>query len=223
MLIVDDREHYFIEILNNNSYIYEKKRLDIGDFHICDNIGNLKVIIERKTVDDYLYSKYVDKHMYDQIDNMLNIKIQNPEIIIVILIDNYKKYEGEKHGITFEKFETSLMHLFLRGFNIIRSKDSMRSFKWIKKINENINYSVENKGLIGGYKKKNKSKQDIYITQLTMLPSISKNMAITISKICPNFNELIKKLNEPNGISGITHNGKKISKKRSDKIKELLT
>jgi ERCC4-type nuclease len=223
MIIIDDREHELIKLFEAENIIHNKKRLDVGDFHLCDANGEIKIIIERKTINDYIYSKIVDKHLYDQIDNMLEIKKNNPDIIIVVLIENYEKYEGEKHGMTFEKFEISLDHLFCRGFNIIKTLNKNKTMQWINNLSKRMIFDTTNKGITGGYKKKKKTKFDTYLAQLCMLPGVSKNIAIEISKVCPSMVSLIEKLKDENGISGIKCGKKKISKKKSEEIKALLS
>ncbi len=50
MIIIDNREHHLINLLEDNEITIEKKNLDLGDIIIIKE--NYKILIERKTISD---------------------------------------------------------------------------------------------------------------------------------------------------------------------------
>lgn len=209
MIIIDDREHEISKCLTNDCKI---DRLDIGDFHIYNESG-LCMIIERKTVDDYIESKIVDGRLSEQLLAFEKIKGSVP---IVFLIENYKEFDGEKHGMSFQSFDKSLSHLIFNGYLVVKTINMTATIKWLVKMNE---FSKDVKGEIV-CTKKNKSK-DIFISQLMGIPGISKKIAESIKLRYKNYPEMIKGFDNE-GLTGIKCGKKTISKKRSDAIKLMI-
>ena len=101
MLLVDSREpKYFKERLSDADW--EIDTLDVGDY-VINNI-----IIERKEVDD-LYNAIISKRHFNQINKLLSVREDDPEVKIIYIIEgtNYsfswngkkKKYNNKKVGI----------------------------------------------------------------------------------------------------------------------------
>ena len=228
VIIVDDREPELIKKLKKkyDDKDIEVKRLNVADVNIVDSNDNLRIIIERKTIDDYISSRVIDGRLAQQVDNMLGIKNETPNIIMVFIIESWESFEGKKHGMTFKTFETSVNHLFLRGFNIVKTANIAGTAKWISKMYNEINEcqfggSIKKKD--SEFKKSGISKKKLFTNQLASIPGISRVVARNIRKKYKSWQELIDAFINDNGIEGIEcGTNKKISKTRSEQVKHIL-
>ena len=68
-VVVDCREHAAIEAASSVGFAFESRQLDVGDFHVVTEGGDLAVCVERKTYADLL-SSIADGRFREQRDRM---------------------------------------------------------------------------------------------------------------------------------------------------------
>jgi ERCC4-type nuclease len=128
LIKVDNREHDLIQsckyFLNNNStyqnIVFEVQNLPIGDAILCDESGNEKVIIERKSIAD-LASSIKDGRYEEQSFRLQGNPLPNHNIIYVIEGD-LNKINAFKGRIDRSTMYSAMFSLnYYKGFSVLRS------------------------------------------------------------------------------------------------------
>ena len=249
-LIVDYREKDIKECLETLEQKYESKNLELGDIVITDSDDNIVIIIERKTISDYV-SSISDKRSKEQRIRLLD-NYRNKSKIFYLVEGFSDKSESDyiyRRGVSRNSVLSSVTHLQLRDDIIVyHTKNVKESVEWILKILVKLDtYPISNLPLKqneGGsdtrqtyidslksqHKKTNNKIQNIYTLQLLMIPRMSVKYTDEIQKLYPNFFELTKAYNlletekeKEELLKDITaENGRKLGKVLSKNVYTLL-
>ena len=136
-LKIDNREKKLIKLLE----IYKKEfdlkniecaveKLDLGDFIICDDDGNEKLIIERKSLND-LASSIKDGRYVEQSHRLTGYKMHNHNIIYLIegnlynYRDKYTKIKSNTLLVTMGCLQ------YYKGFSVVRTFDILETAEYI--------------------------------------------------------------------------------------------
>ena len=205
-LIIDNREtsikDYFIK--KNLDYI-KYENLDLGDFIFKYN-EEVLLIIERKTLEDLASSIKDGRYREQKARLIANYPLS--KIMYIIEGDLTK----ENKSINFNKVNkytiySSIINMYIRdNLNVFESSclDSTIEFienlskklnkQGIKFINKRDNYKDDLCKNISTVKKENITREIVYKTQLSSIPSISSNYASVIIEKYPNLVILINSL-----------------------------
>tara|TARA_Y100000389_G_C17413852_1_gene492530 strand:+ start:710 stop:1393 length:684 start_codon:yes stop_codon:yes gene_type:complete len=224
-LIIDNREKYLIELLQQNNIIFTLLNLDIGDIQYKDN-NELIYIIERKTVDD-LGASITDGRYKEQKSRLLANNKNNIYYIIEGDITECKTLS--KKAIL-----GSIVNMIFRdNIKIIYSKDIKQTLDIViqiqKKYNEGKFKKIENTeesyiSSIKIKKKDNMNKNMCNIIQLATIPGVSKNISTIILEKYNTLNNLIEefKKNDENMLKTLNIGKKTIGAVLSKRIYEYL-
>jgi len=200
-LKIDNREKKLIKLLE----IYKKEfglkniestveKLDLGDFIICDDDGNEKLIIERKSLND-LASSIKDGRYVEQSHRLSGYNMHNHNI--VYLIEGDLSTWVNKYKVQSNTLYTALFSLnYYKGFSVIRTMDINETAEYIlrmcdkfsretKKVSyyeygeKNIKKYVD---VIKKEKKKNITPENIGEIILSQIPGVSSNTSKVIMK-----------------------------------------
>lgn len=248
-IIVDNRENYLINELNNmeTKSNMQIEQLNLGDIIIRDENNKDVLVFERKTYSDLL-SSIKDSRLHEQSYRLSNTLDINTHSIIYLLEGDINNYTSFEKKIIYSTI-TSL--LYFKGFSVLRTKTVKESAELIVSMSEKINkdkgrtpYIYIKQPVIGDLsennntaldyckvvkkvKKENVVKGNIGEIMLSQIPGVSTVTAIAILKDFDNFSQFIFKINQDseylNNIT-IETNGKKrkINKSSIEKIKEYL-
>jgi ERCC4-type nuclease len=210
MLIkIDNREKDLYKELKGVSanITIELQQLDIGDIIICDDLGNEKIIIERKTIDD-LIASIKDGRYAEQSFRLNECELHNHNIIYLIEgdLDKINSYSNKRFNkdTVISSFVTIT---YFKGFSLLRTKSVTETAKIIvqyaNKLGKEQNkdktgfYDKDAGGEVKDYasvvkraKKSNITEDNIGVIMLSQIPGVSYASA---SKIMEKFGT-IKKL-----------------------------
>lgn len=196
LLSIDYRENKILDlIVNNKNYkklvanenyekenlkdiiIYESINLNVGDFIIKNNIGEIEFIIERKSVND-LSSSIIDNRFRLQKERLLESIGDSSKIIYII--------EGNKKSIKNlpeKTINSAIINLiFKHKYKVIFTLDYQDTLNNItllyKKVNENefeknLNINLDLKLI----KKSDKINENIMVNMLSVIPGVSVSIA----------------------------------------------
>lgn len=207
MLTIDSREHKLIELLIENNIDFETENLECGDIQIYNETSNYKLIIERKTVDDYVQSRIVDNRLNNQV---IKMKESNASCLMFIIEGN--NFDGKT--ISSDSILKSINKLMLfHNFNVVYTENLLHTYNNIlyftdivmNESPQEFNFKLENHI-------NNKSNKNYFMSALMCLPGISKKTACKICDKYKNINELL---------NGINTEEIKLNKKQLMSIQEL--
>jgi len=241
-LLIDNREQLLIKQIIDytcGNLLFQQKNLLIGDIIFKFNDINTEIIIERKTLED-LYASINDGRYREQKARLLNYK-QNNKCIIIYLFegDNYTSIDLSK-----DTFLSCITNTILRdSLFVYKTSDIFETTEFIvklyKKLNttDNIENYLSNSSIIpNSYcenikinKKDNVTPELCFINTLRQIPGCSFNIA---SEICKNYSSITKLVlkyeslqndkEKESLLENIKVNNRKIGKKLSAKIYNLL-
>lgn len=209
-LIVDSREERLINALRSDylkkecgHIIFDIKQLDVGDIVFQYN-GQVVCLIERKTLEDYAAS-ITDKRSKNQSIRISQLKKDNPEIIIIYLIEGHHLNKDHKfrNGITRDVLYSSIINRVVRDkFIIYHTADiydtSLFVSKMYNKLPEQLDeiHHVTDERIdylktIKLAKKDNITPDNCYLCQLAQIPGVSVDIANIISQQYPSMRSLI--------------------------------
>jgi len=207
-LMVDLREKKLIKLLEayNNQFGFKNilisvERLDLGDLIICDDDGNEKLIVERKSLND-LASSIKDGRYAEQSHRLTNYPIHNHNIIYLI--------EGNLSGWTNRyKVQANTLHSaifslnYYKGFSVIKTHDILETAEYVLRMCDKLNRSIKkvsyyekgeiNKSVpnycefVSKVKKKNITPDNIGEIILSQIPGVS---SITSQLVMKHFGSL---------------------------------
>ena len=190
-LKIDNREKDIINILENtNDLSFIKENLDIGDFQFLDNENNLKLIIERKTLND-LSKSIKDGRYKEQKNRLLHSIDSNIRKIYIIEGNNFKTFELPK-----KVYEGMIINTIIRdNIHIYNTKDINETIKFLKdtygKISkleiESSNNKENNNVYLSTVKKKNLNNKTCFINMLNGIPGVSNKIAECFLEEFPNI------------------------------------
>ena len=170
IIFYDDREEKsnVIQELKKLNVILIKKRLDVADYLIGENIG-----VERKTYKDFLRSIY-EGRLFDQIQRLREV-FPNP----ILIIEKYYKITNEKD----KKIEISTISRLFVDYNclVFFSRGEKDTAYFLYRL-AYYNQIKLGKLPVIGIKKKSLSDKEVAINMLTCLPGIGRKRAEEILK-----------------------------------------
>lgn len=198
-LLVDSHEHHIVDELNKRNISHTVLTLDVGDFHITEDNGNVIAIWERKTYSD-LASSISDNRYKEQKYRLLEEHAQYKGYIIegacpqgkfrnlqpgavdsirlgLICRDNLKLIgsSGISHTVT-------ILQKMLKKFPEYRDMDS------VDLVDRHQQALVQS--TISSIKKDNFNPETCYLAQLCQLPQVSYSTASSIKDRFSNMSEL---------------------------------
>ena len=212
-LIIDCNEHNLINAMDSEylkkecgHVYYDVEKLDVGDIIFrCPSDKKIYCLIERKTYEDYA-SSIKDKRLKNQSMRISQLKKDNPEIVIIYLIEGKHIHKDHKffNGITRDALYSSIVNKVLRDkFIIYYTADindtALIISKFYDKLPEHYNpcltkindEKIEYLKTIKVTKKNNLTPQNTYICQLSQIPGVSIDIANIIYKYYPSMKQLI--------------------------------
>ena len=193
MLIkIDTREKdlYNLCKLEAENVVFET--LDVGDIIICDNEGNEKVIIERKTLYD-LASSIKDGRYAEQSFRLNNCKLHNHNIIYLVE-GNLEKYNPRRGRLEKSALISAFTTItYFKGFSLHRTENLSETAEFIlgytkklEKTNKLSYYENENSNkdnyveVTSRVKRDNITQDNIGAIMLSQIPRVSPTIALII-------------------------------------------
>ena len=240
MLIkLDCREKDLIKACNNrkendakNLYSDIKitsEQLTLGDIAICNNLGELLILIERKTLRDLAAS--ISDGRYAEQGYRLNACELSNHNIIYLIEGNFQTYAPRPGGIPRTTLVTSLASISqIKGFSLYRTGSLAESAEWLlclaRKMNQNAGIEKNNNNIDAQnyvmVAKKAKTKcitsENIGQIMLMQIPSVSPTIANAIIQEAGSLKNMIEQLSKnPNTyddlkITTATGKSRKVSK-----------
>lgn len=220
MIIVDTRE---LDFIKNCKFPISTEQLDLGDIIIKNELLVPIVVIERKTVSDFVAS-IKDSRYHEQKARLLgcygNIKI-------IYIIEGLTLTSGKINGIPIDTLYSSLIGLTIRdGITLFQTNNILETIKLVEMISKKLDkLKIEiDKDYIETLKlkkKDNKNENDAMIFILCQVPSVGINVAKAIKDKYNSIMNLVcefKTSNDPNMLSDMIINGRKINKNISSNI-----
>lgn len=215
IFIVDTREHNLMSVMNSRGMEYLKKQMDVGDICISDGDEQL-CVFERKTVSD-LSSSIVDGRYHEQKARLVasGVKIG---YIVEGLVDT--KDKGVFGAILNTTLRDNIPVLYAR--NIEETVDilqhySKKSSDFFKTHDVTKNYSA-----IHVKKSNNITPKDAYISQLSVIPGVSKTMGTKIQESYPTMIHLVRAIETSENTNKLFAHIPKIGKVLSQRIVQFL-
>lgn len=183
-LIIDSREKYVVEKMDQG--LYSTAQLDIGDFQFFVN-DQIKIVIERKTVEDYLAS-VKDSRYKEQKYRAVSYCNENKCIYFYILEGNFTFCDKDTNN----KILTScIINSLIRDkIQFVIVKDLQETINFLNCLKNRLETNPEiSDGMIWdnsdyikslnikSKKKENINKQNCLIMQLGVIPGISMTKA----------------------------------------------
>lgn len=203
ILRVDCREQYIIAELERQGIKHNVQALDIGDYQLVDDGGNIVGIWERKTYDD-LASSLRDGRYREQKHRMTTSDAPYKGYILEGHCP-VGKFRSLQPG-AIDSIRIGIVHR--DGFGLISSNGTRHTAtilgKLLKKIPE---YGTDKESMaekyqgalvnseISGVKKENLTPETCYLAQLSIIPQISYQSAKAICAEYPTMSHLVKSIN----------------------------
>ena len=201
-LIIDNRES-IKDYFKDKNYI-TFKNLELGDYVYKYN-GEIVLIIERKTVEDYAAS-IKDGRYREQKQRLLANYDKNKILYLVEgdLTKNNKSFKFNK--VNNYTIYSSIINCFLRDtINVFHTNTSSETIDFLENLskkfekgfsfmNEKTNIDNNLLGTIKKSKNANLTPELVYKNQLSSIPNISYKIADTIIENYPKMSDLILKL-----------------------------
>lgn len=234
ILEIDNREPKEIQnIIKSRINNIEFKNLDIGDFKIIDENGNIAMIIERKSLNDLLAS-VKDGRYNEQSFRLDEMPIENKKIFYIIEGNILNFCQNKSETIQKTIFSCILSLTYKKGFAFINTLNEIETTEYIIRFYEKISSAKyldeKNQSYNNTLKTAKKSKitrENINQIMLMQIPGISENTAQALMSQFESLENLIFTLKkEPEILNNFkieSKSGKrKISKAIIEKINELL-
>jgi len=143
-LKVDFREKRLIELLKAYIIQFGLKKIDIeienlpiGDAIICDENGNEKLIVERKSLND-LASSIKDGRYVEQSHRLMNNPVHNHNI--VYLIEGNLSNWTNKYKVKSNTLHSAIFSLnYYKGFSVIKTHDITETAEYLLRMCDKLN------------------------------------------------------------------------------------
>lgn len=232
-LYIDTREKKLLPHITIN---YTEKQLELGDIFI--DSPNYKIMIERKTITDFNASLQDGRYRNQKLRllewrNMINDDVIKK--IIYILEDNGDTKDKSYWGAIINAALRDNIFV-IQSISITKTAELIEDMK--KKIDENKISSLKNTKCdihLEGLKKGDYSTpENFYIGQLTLIPGISKTIAIILVETFPTLRILMNTIQENlenetitfrkrlHFLSNIKINNRRLGEKLAEKICNYL-
>ena len=214
-ILIDVREHKLMNVMNNRGIEYLKKQMDVGDIILSSEDEHM-CIFERKTVSD-LSSSVVDGRYREQKARLIASGAKIGYIIEGLVDTKDKRVFG---AILNTALRDNIPILYSRDVeetvDIIQHY-TQKNTDFFKTSHSNTNYSA-----IHVKKSNNITPKDVYISQLSMIPGVSKSMGSKIQQIYPTMKHLIHAMTSAEHPDTLFVCIPKIGKVLSQRIVEFL-
>lgn len=237
-LLIDNREpKEIIEHLKSKVSEVELLNLDIGDYHILDDSGNVILILERKSLSD-LISSIKDGRYAEQSLRLSEYPIDNNKKYY-LLEGNTLDFINKNNDTLCKMLFSSILSLsYYKGFNILKCVEWLESCEFIirffnkleksKSDNKSGGTKVTNyQDVIKSNKKSNITSENINQIMLAQIPGVSSNIAESIILEFGTVKKLVDRLEKDNQCLdnfkiSAKNQTRKLSKNVIANIKELL-
>jgi ERCC4-type nuclease len=249
-LKVDFREKKLIKILESLKLNEEFSSIDItienlilGDIEILDDENKIKLIIERKTLND-LAASIKDGRYKEQGYRLNKCSVHNHNILYLIEgnLSIWKGLGGKMHSSTLYSAMFSIQ--YFKGFSVIKTDSVLESAEYILRMvnklrkSKNCSYYELNEidkkekenynEVLTNVKKNNITKENISEIMLSQIPGVSTKTSNAIMKNFNSLAELLEKMKKDKDclkeIKYLTKDGKerRINKTAKKNIYDFL-
>lgn len=220
IIIVDTREHKLMSIMNSRGVKYLKKQMDVGDVCIADgdadaygDAGKHLCLLERKTVSD-LSSSIVDGRYHEQKARLAATGIKVGYIIEGTVDTKDRRVFG---AVLNTALRDNIPVLYAR--NAEETVDILQHYvqkppDFFKAHDVTKNYTA-----IHVKKSSNITPRDAYISQLSVIPGVSRAMGAKIQESYPTMRHLVRAMETSDNVFGHIP---KIGKVLSQRIVDFL-
>lgn len=223
-IIFDTRERYLIETFRQKypNTPYEVEQLSIGDIQFKVD-GTLRVVIERKTLDD-LSASIMDHRWQEQKKRLAELNT-----LSIYIMEGMEK--SNKKGISYDTLISAMWSTIVRDkqhvFRTCNLQETALSVHLIySKLSKQQGSDQENSAIVSqlssGNKKGLYTKDNIWTAQLACIPGLSFNLAKKITTEYKSFEILYNTYIEKNRSMSFLCDIPKIGKKISQNIEDFL-
>lgn len=223
-IVFDTRERYLIEAFRQKypDTPHEVEQLSIGDIHFKVD-GTLKVVIERKTLDD-LSASIMDHRWQEQKKRLGELE----GIQAMYIMEGMEK--SNKKGISYDTLISAMWSTIVRDkqhvFRTCNLQETALSVHLIyNKLLKHQGSGQENSAIVSqlsGNKKALYTKDNIWTAQLACIPGLSFTLAKKITNEYKSFEILYNTYIEKNRSMSFLCDIPKIGKKISQNIEDFL-
>lgn len=115
----------------------EIENLPLGDVILCDNEGNEKIIVERKSLND-LASSIKDGRYVEQSHRLMNNPVHNHNI--VYLIEGNLSIWQNRYKVQSNTLYSAIFSLnYYKGFSVIKTIDMTETAEYILRMCDKLN------------------------------------------------------------------------------------
>jgi ERCC4-type nuclease len=208
-LIIDNREHALIKLLNANSIPHTVEMLEIGDI-MFRNGEETVLVIERKTVND-LKASICDGRGREQKARLLNCGLKTSRVMYLIEGKLSMSLDSKVSGVPVSTLIGSIINTQLRDdIKVYKTSTIDESVNFIQRLLEKLEsdgsvyFKSETSSMNDGSyastlktrKKDNITPSVWFISQLAMIPQVTELIAVEIIKVYPNVSSIIKAYEE---------------------------
>jgi ERCC4-type nuclease len=246
-LIIDNREHELIRVLDERNITHSVEMLELGDIVIRGGDGKIVFVIERKTIAD-LKASICDGRSREQKARLMNCGIDTKRIMYLVEGGLSKRLNENISGMSVSTLLGSIINTQLRdGIMVHRTMSVSETATFIERLYQKLLENTEkyftntcSSGTDVGYASTLKTKKNANITpnvwfiqQLSLVPQVTEKTAKVILEKYPTVRSLIlayentEEEKRPELLSDLTYpiaNGKirRIGSKVSDKIFKIF-
>lgn len=173
--------------------------LEVGDFIIKDDTGNIILIIERKTIKD-LCASITDGRFRQQKERLL--ESTNDPLKVMYIIEGRKGCNGGKGVLSHTIIDGSILNLLFRhNFKVLWTEnetDTLQNITLLYKKYKNNDLNSNTTGTVAPTKlvpKGTKINENMFALQLSAIPGVSYAAAIELSKMYRSMKELVDAYN----------------------------
>ena len=184
-IIIDTREHALMNIMNNRGIEYLKKQMDVGD--ICISNGEeYACVLERKTVSD-LSSSIVDGRYHEQKARLLASGAKVGYVIEGFVDTKDKRVFG---AILNTALRDNIPVLYSK--NIDETIDIIQHYSRKEPDYFKKQHTTEGYSAIHVKKSSNITPRDAFISQLSVIPGVSRTIGAKIQQTYPTMKVLVE-------------------------------
>lgn len=224
-IIFDTRERYLIEAFRQKypGVDYEVEQLSVGDIHFKVD-GTLRVVIERKTLDDL--SASIMDHRWQEQKKRLG-ELEGTQAMYIM--EGMEK--SNKKGISYDTLISAMWSTIVRDkqhvFRTCNLQETALSVHLIyNKLLKQQGFDQESSAIVSqlssGNKKGLYTKENIWTAQLACIPGLSFNLAKKITTHYKSFEILYNTYIENNRSMSFLCDIPKIGKKISKNIEDFI-
>ena len=245
-LTIDTHEHDLIKLMKTNETIFELATLETGDIKIESESNDIKLLFERKTIQD-LVASIKDGRYREQKQRIL---AEYEPCQVTFIIEGAPSYEKlskmeEIYGIKTSSLISSFISLQYRdGFKVVQTATLSDTYTYIMEIAKRVSNTPEKvmqvsknietdnptnptQSYISTLKCKTKKSANItpevcYQLQLSQIPGISSKTAKDICDVYPTLSKLMETIKETTIKTDVFKSIAGIGTKKAEKIIEYL-